>query len=762
MGLSESYAERERRKQAFTADVTKYSEKQRVVVQKAIDSGVLNNTNRSHEFVDIIAKVYEDKGISFDFANNKRLRESGFALEGVTVNGYVTKDGITINMDSPKAWQTTVGHEITHIFEGTELYTTLQEALFRYAKRAGTFDAMRKKITDTYKNIEGADISKELAAELVGEYLFTDEAFVKHLSVEHRNVFQRIYDEIKYLMKVVTAGSKEARQLEAVKHTFEKMYREGVAQKNTVGDGEVRYSISPTLDSDLDAVLGGIFNASKGEVYLGETSNFMTDVIGAQSLSKTMTASKMYAAMVTREERAKTGYYKKEPHYHGLGKKKVLEILEASENPIAAFTDTPDAEGNDRLDRIVLVTDVKAIDAETGNEGYAVVIEKVDTRARVKNKRIDVNKTITVYPMDRVGDQINLAIADGRILDIKKQGQYLAGGQGAKSQAAIQDTVLKNNIANFWANVKWENEKNKTFSSDSSTKTLSPIEAALQKAGLLDQDGHTQSMQNGENDASDVEALSLSSTDEALAPVGDFATPANELRYEGDVSEDIAPVREDLAKTSGTTQGDTDLAPIGDDVVIKTTAEKLTEKRNHSESERESLTAFREANAAKYDKMIAEKQAEYDALKNKDSKKANAILQSIERLKRLKADIDADYAKKIGNSEARINRLDTELSKDHTRKDKLARAYARIDRHLEADKVSLKEEFEAARKQLTADLADEGSYIIAKILGYIYKSFFETREEERLNFLRQIRDRFDFEMLFFLVELLIVRSKFLL
>ena len=44
---------------------------------------------------------------------------------------------------------------------------------------------------------------------------------------------------------MVTAGSKEARQIEKVKHIFEKMYRESdAAQKNTVGDGEVKYSIS--------------------------------------------------------------------------------------------------------------------------------------------------------------------------------------------------------------------------------------------------------------------------------------------------------------------------------------------------------------------------------------------------------------------------------------------------------------------------------------------------------------------------------------
>ena len=59
-----------------------------------------------------------------------------------------------------------------------------------------------------------------------GDYLFTDPDFIKNLSVTHRNVFQKIYDEIKYLYSVATAGSKEARQLARVKRAFEQAARQ--------------------------------------------------------------------------------------------------------------------------------------------------------------------------------------------------------------------------------------------------------------------------------------------------------------------------------------------------------------------------------------------------------------------------------------------------------------------------------------------------------------------------------------------------------
>lgn len=239
--LSESYNERARMKQRFTADLNRYSEKQRAVVKSAIDSGILNNTNKTHDFVDFIAKLSADLGVPFDFTNNQKLKESGFGIEGKTVDGYVTKDGITLNINSHKALNYVVGHEITHVLEGTELYAQLQAALTEYAKAKGDYKSRRAKIEELYRNVKDADIDAELTADMVGDYLFSDPEFVRNLSVNHRNVFLRLYDEIKYLLKQATAGSDEARKLEKVKKLFEDAYRKG--GKNTTKVG-IQYSIA--------------------------------------------------------------------------------------------------------------------------------------------------------------------------------------------------------------------------------------------------------------------------------------------------------------------------------------------------------------------------------------------------------------------------------------------------------------------------------------------------------------------------------------
>ena len=80
--LMESYNEKARRGQAFEADLSNYSEKERAIVQKAMESGILNNTRKTHNFVDFVAKGSAKTGVDFSFADNQKLKESGFALEG--------------------------------------------------------------------------------------------------------------------------------------------------------------------------------------------------------------------------------------------------------------------------------------------------------------------------------------------------------------------------------------------------------------------------------------------------------------------------------------------------------------------------------------------------------------------------------------------------------------------------------------------------------------------------------------------------------
>ena len=354
-----------------------------------------------------------------------------------------------------------------------------------------------------------------MVANFVGDVLFAEdgalERFVDELSSEHKRTFGDLIRDFITWIKSKFGKIDEVAMLE---RKYAKLFKDAkkVEATGSAKSTEPSYSVSPDLDSELDAVLNGTFDASKNEVYLGETSNFMTDIIGAEALSLYMPASKAYSSLVTEEEYNKKPYYSKQDNYHGIGKADFIEILEKSETPIAAFAASPDESGNKRRNRIVLVTDKVIRDVQSGKNGYAVVVEEVDTKGLHDGKRVNANKTITIYPRTQLFSDIQNAIIDGRILNLSKKGEHLfAGVRGSNPQAAIRKDVLEKNIAHFWANVKWEKQKNKTFSTKE-TEMPSAFQLALEKAGYFDRDGHSKYMQENEDLSQDGDDSSYSYT----------------------------------------------------------------------------------------------------------------------------------------------------------------------------------------------------------------------------------------------------------
>lgn len=247
--LAESYRELERSKQAYAPDMTKYTnESAKKTVQNIVDSGLGNNSNAFHHTADFLAKLSADKGLVFKITNNKQIVGTKHYKVGKVTDAWITGDGeVVLNVDSAQATEITVGHEVTHALEQNKSYSALQEAIFAYAKAKLGEAEFNKRFNDVkarYQDIEGANAEREFTAALVGEYIFTDTDFVDNLSVKNRNVFQKIYDEIKYLCKVATAGSEEARKLAKAKKVFDQAYRENLQGKAYTTEGEETYSYS--------------------------------------------------------------------------------------------------------------------------------------------------------------------------------------------------------------------------------------------------------------------------------------------------------------------------------------------------------------------------------------------------------------------------------------------------------------------------------------------------------------------------------------
>ena len=329
--LLESYNEIERKKQAFQADLTQYDDNQKATVKAAMESGVLNNSNRSHDLVDLAAKVSSDTGVPVKFSDTKKMKEAGLypkhtvdlkadgtktefdlgiknldenfkpvvKVGGIEVSNYqvdfkdgkisfknaptadvsVTVEGteivnavyangeIVLNVKSPKYLETLTGHEITHAFEKMNNYENLKNVLKSISEEKGDWETRLKDKQDKYKGIENADAEREVIADLVGEYIFEGSDYIMELSAKDRNVFEKFIDGIKHMLKMVTAGSQEARRLEQAKREFEKVYRE-LAQKNTA-DGGAKYSISEKFYDQLNNWDGETIGFS---FVVGETS----------------------------------------------------------------------------------------------------------------------------------------------------------------------------------------------------------------------------------------------------------------------------------------------------------------------------------------------------------------------------------------------------------------------------------------------------------------------------------------------------------
>lgn len=244
--LMRSMYENEQKYNSYQVEQTD-NEKVNILLQSAADAG-MNNTRKTRRKVELISKLVQDTDRQYKFVSPENLKEMGY---NENANGLIDKSTgeILINAHSEKGIQSIVGHETTHIFDNkdskgtyTKEYQTLQDMTIEYAKTKGIYDSKVKSITDAYGNllVDENQIKEELTADLVGDFLFNDEKFIENLSIKDKNVFQKIYDYIKHIYKVATAGTEEAKAIENLKYQFDKVYKNISKEKN---NNDIKYSI---------------------------------------------------------------------------------------------------------------------------------------------------------------------------------------------------------------------------------------------------------------------------------------------------------------------------------------------------------------------------------------------------------------------------------------------------------------------------------------------------------------------------------------
>ncbi len=354
-----------------------------------------------------------------------------------------------------------------------------------------------------------------------------------------------IYDEVKYLVKVATARSKEARQLEKVKRTFDKAYQ---AQKNTVQTDGVRYSLkikrtdgsveelADARELTSDQAIDYLKQAKKGSLkwnsYIPvrkDTPQVIIDTLesvgeNVDNLSLVMQVRKAQQAMSLNHKGTrsiKTGNNKRP---HALQPEEILEIISNLDDPgvVILQTNRQNTNGDPLPNNVAVFVEYSS----NGRESVAVVefdsfidpdfigTEFGDTKYHTVVTVFEPDTERNGMPFDYV-DEL-LSNPDNYELDIVKR-QSEGSVVGKKHPNTSNELSSKNSIP-----------QNSQKSSGNSQKSLSTGGEQIVPAGNYNVYGK----------------------DIALAS-NDIAPPVPETRRTEDApkvgDDDFAPIRKDVA-----------------------------------------------------------------------------------------------------------------------------------------------------------------------------------------------------------------------
>lgn len=149
-------------------------------------------------------------------------------------------------------------HELTHHMETSGLYGKFSDAALRFVAEdmGADVDALRRTVIEDYAKagvaLDEDGATRELVAKFAEEKLFTDEATVRRMLAQDRNLFQRIYDWLRDTAAKLT-GTPEQRRLIDAQNLYEKALRQ--AETGTQGRGtQLLYAGKNAKTADLNAL----------------------------------------------------------------------------------------------------------------------------------------------------------------------------------------------------------------------------------------------------------------------------------------------------------------------------------------------------------------------------------------------------------------------------------------------------------------------------------------------------------------------------
>lgn len=575
------------KQKAFTYESNETDSEYKKAVYESAKQVNMNNTEASHKLADAVAKISEERKTTYLFVDNQTLEAMGHKIEGKTINGLVDKDGaVLLNIESEKLVNRVLGHETTHLLEGTKEYDELREIAIEFAKTTGDYQSRLDSLNSLYEG-RNADIEAELTADIVGDYLFTSEQFVKELSVQKPTIFQKIKELISDLV-VKFKGTKQEKQLRELQRKFENAYRNtdskvSETSKNVIDvdnqgrqlTDEQRSYFKDSKVRDKDGNLQTVYHGTRGDFNVFETKRTGQNYDGDYSslgrgsyFTSDMKVAKDFGESSTNEGdlNIKETYIDiKNPFYADEMTRNDSKVLEEiSEKYDISESDLYDGYNLVRILRSKGVDSTEVLqsygyDGIIAEDEYVVFdsnqVKNVDNVKPTTNPdtRYSLSEEQEIPLNERLSGD-DLLNAEDLIYEIEDIAEVSPNGYVTlyhRTSQANANEIYKTGKMSAKEDGVFFSTKNAgsqaTGFGDSVVKVKVPVEK-LVLDDLFSDEAHLKIPLKNKNEVLDVsqylirDKMSLSNKDEQTAPTGDFDISSEDIKLQ--IQEAIAPMEE--------------------------------------------------------------------------------------------------------------------------------------------------------------------------------------------------------------------------
>lgn len=422
-------------------------------------------TEEQRAIVDF-ARVFSDVfGVNVTFfasklKNGKRSAENGrydSKTNTIYLDLYAGVRGENIDV-TVACLINTLSHEVVHnmaVNAPTE-YFALRDYIMEYLSGKDGYnleEKIQKKIDDYAehgKKLTREEAIEEIVAAACEDMLGSSETvreFMEGFYEKNKKAAEKFSDTIKkilenlkeFFQKILDILGKKSNSVEAkavraasaeiiaeIQKRFDAgmlALREGNVARNAVGkqkstmDDGVKYSLNRNAENELHKALYD--KNYKGEVLLRDHSPaIMIEQQGVRDFPMAMNASHIRENVFTETEAKELGLrVDRHKHYHGLGEKFFLQIIDSLDDVKEAYRGTKNAEKSERRENYFLLVS-QFVDKNGDTINVPIYIDEF---AMINRVYIDVNKISTVFGKENFRSYINQQIAKKNLVRIKRK-----------------------------------------------------------------------------------------------------------------------------------------------------------------------------------------------------------------------------------------------------------------------------------------------------------------------------------------------------